>query len=74
MAGLKLGKLPERTPVKLTSSLMPDLHQQLLAYVALYTEHYGSEEPLTELIPAMLTSFLESDREFQRISHGARKG
>jgi len=35
---------------------------------------YGREEPVTDLIPAMLTSFLESDRTFARAREDARKG
>ncbi|RJF91468.1 DUF2274 domain-containing protein [Sphingomonas cavernae] len=66
MAELKLAKLPDRTPVKLTISVSPDLHRALNQYAALYSEIYGQEEPIAELIPAMLGSFLESDRAFAR--------
>jgi len=66
MAELKLGKLPDRTPVKLTISVLPELHQALADYAALYAEAYGRKEPVAELIPAMLTAFLESDRGFAR--------
>ena len=72
MAELKLGRLPDRTPVKLAINVMPELHQRLQAYAALYAETYG-QEPLTELIPAMLASFLESDREFRRVRDGSRQ-
>ena len=44
MPDLKLGKLPERTPVKLTINLLPALHQELIEYGALYAENYGHEE------------------------------
>jgi len=66
MGDLKLGKLPDRTPAKLVLTLSPDLHQRLLGCGALYAETYGQEEPLSELVPAMLASFLDSDREFAR--------
>lgn len=66
MTDLKLGRLPDRTPVKLTITLPPDLHQALIRYAALYAENYGHEEPVIELIPAMLSGFLDSDRAFQR--------
>ena len=66
MTDLKLGKLPDRTPVKLTITLPPDLHQALVKYAALYAENYGDEKPVIELIPAMLGGFLDSDRAFQR--------
>lgn len=66
MSGIRLPKLPDRTPVKLSISVMPELHQRLQDYTAVYAEHYGSEEPVAELIPAMLAAFLDSDREFAR--------
>lgn len=66
MAEIMLPRLPDRIPVKLTISIAPDLHHALSAYAKLYAETYGHEEPLTELIPAMLASFLESDRAFAR--------
>jgi len=66
MPELKLAKLPDRTPVKLAITVTPDLHQMLLGYAALYAETYGRDEPVTELIPAMLVAFLDSDRGFSR--------
>lgn len=66
MADLKLGKLPDRTPIKLAVTITPDLHQALQDYASLYAATYGREEPLSELIPAMLGNFLESDRHFAR--------
>lgn len=65
MVELKLARLPDRTPVKLTIAVLPELHQALADYAALYAEVYGREEPVAELIPAMLASFLESDRAFR---------
>lgn len=66
MTGLRLRKLPDRTPVKLTINVSPELHQALLDYAALYGEVYGQAEPLAELIPAMLAGFLETDKAFAR--------
>ena len=72
MAELKLGKLPDRTPVKITISMAPDLHQTLTDYAALYSQAYGREEPIVELIPAMLQAFIDSDRGFLRAREKAR--
>ena len=66
MANLKLAKLPDRTPVKLTITITPDLLIALQSYAALYATEYGAEEPIVELVPAMITAFLESDRAFTR--------
>jgi hypothetical protein len=66
MPELKLPQLPDRTPAKISISLMPDLHQALTDYAALYAKTYGRDEPVAELIPAMLAAFLESDRSFMR--------
>lgn len=64
MPDLKLAKLPDRTPVKITINLPPDLNQALLLYGEAYEDTYGAAEPVAKLIPAMLASFLESDRAF----------
>lgn len=66
MPELRLPRLPDRTPVKLGITITPDLLAALNAYAAAYREAYGQEEPVVELIPAMLASFLDSDRAFVR--------
>jgi hypothetical protein len=66
MPVLRLPKLPDRTPVKITISLPPHLNRALLDYAALYKDTYGSDESVQELIPAILASFFESDRAFAR--------
>lgn len=63
---LKLPKLPDRVPVKVTISVSPELNQALADYATLYAETYGQQEPIAELIPAMLATFLDSDRTFSR--------
>lgn len=71
---LKLARIPDRTPVKLTVFLAPDLHETLTAYAAAYEQAYGAGVPVSELVPAMLAAFLESDREFCRGRQLSRKG
>ncbi len=66
MAELKLGRLPDRTPVKLTISLMPNLHIALIDYAALYARIHGRDYPITELVPAMLSAFREGYRAVNR--------
>jgi hypothetical protein len=71
MPELKLGRLPDRTPVKITISLSPDLNQALGLYGEIYRDTYGEAEPLAELIPAILAAYLEGDRAFvQRRKQG----
>ncbi len=45
---------------------MPDLHQSLVEYATLYAQIYGQQERVEDLVPAMLASFLESDRAFAK--------
>ncbi len=66
MIDVKLAKLPDRTPVKITVHVMPDLDQSLRDYAAAYEAAYGKAETVADLIPAMLAAFLESDRGFAR--------
>jgi hypothetical protein len=66
MSNLRLAKLPDRSPVKLTIAVMPELKRALEAYAEAYKEAYGDEEAIAELVPAMLAAFLEADRGFQR--------
>ena len=64
---LKLAKLPDRTPVKITITASPDLNRKLALYTELYNAHYlGSEETVADLIPFMLADFLDADRNFAK--------
>jgi hypothetical protein len=75
MADLRIAKLPDRNPVKLTIAVMPELHDALQDYAKLYAETYGQADAMVDLIPAMLTAFLESDRCFQRsLNDRAKQG
>ena len=66
MVDLKLARIPDRTPVKLTITVLPDLHQALQDYARIYAETYGRDEPVSELVPAILSTFLDSDRAFAK--------
>ena len=67
MPELKLARLPDRKPVKLTIILQPDLNSALQAYAAAYREAYGEEEEVAELVPYMIDSFLSADRGFAKV-------
>ena len=63
---LRIAQLPDRTPVKLTLSVDPDLASALEDYAAIYAETYGAEEKPETLAPAMLDMFLSGDAGFKR--------
>lgn len=68
---LRLAKLPDRTPVKITITVNPELHRMLQDYATLYAKAYGTDETVAELCPYMLQTFLEGDRGFQKARKGA---
>jgi len=68
---MKLAKLPDRTPVKMSVVLTPGLAQRLKEYADFYAETYGNREEVAELIPFMLEAFLDRDKAFKRMKSGA---
>ena len=66
MVELKLARLPERMPVKITITASPELDLALRQYAGLYRAAYGQTESVADLIPFMLEAFLESDRGFAK--------
>lgn len=73
MPDLKLPKLPDRTPVKLTISIMPELSEALGDYAKIYQSTYGQSEAVADLVPLMLKSFLDSDRGFAKAREALNK-
>lgn len=63
---LRLARLPDRTPVKLTLSIEPDLFSALGDYAALYQQSYGEAARIEDLAPVMIEAFLASDAGFKR--------
>lgn len=63
---LKLGKLPDRTPAKITVALTPELNGALRDYAVIYRAAYGESESVADLIPFMLETFLASDKAFAK--------
>lgn len=66
MPDLKLGRLPEREPVKIAFKASPELARMLRDYADAYREAYGEDEPIAQLVPFMLAAFLDSDRGFAK--------
>jgi len=72
---LKLARLPDRTPVKIGITVTPDLDADLRAYLDLYRATYEDKgATIADLIPAMLQSFLTSDRAFAKARRHAEAG
>jgi hypothetical protein len=65
---IKLPKLPERTPVKVSISLGPELYRTVLDYIELHRETHGmtEAEPITEILPFIVREYLESDKGFAK--------
>lgn len=74
MPDIKLGRLPDRTPVKMSIAVPPELNRALADYAAAYEVAYGEAEAVAELIPAMLEAFLASDRAFARMRKSSADG
>ena len=70
-AKLKIGPLPDTTPVKLTVAVEPDLHGDLDTYAALYERAYGEKASVAALVPHMLRAFLAGDTGFKRAKREA---
>lgn len=66
MNALKIGKLPDTTPVKLSIAVPPDLQAELQDYAAIYERAYGEKAKVADLIPSMLASFMASDSNFKK--------
>lgn len=71
---MKLPRLPDRNPVRLTISVMPDLNGALVAYAEAYKAVYGEAVTVIDLIPEILKGYLASDREFKNGRKAGDKG
>ena len=63
---LRIAKLPDLTPVKMTIQVEPEVHRMLEDYAALYAQSYGEKVAPASLVPSMLASFLASDKGFKK--------
>lgn len=68
---MKLTKLPDKKPVKLSLTITAELQQKLKLYARVYHSTYGEEVSVPELAPFMLEGFLKSDPSFTKAQ---RKG
>jgi len=63
---LRIAKLPNLTPIKMTVSLEPELHKTLEDYAQIYSDSYGETVKPAELVPSMIAGFLATDNGFKR--------
>lgn len=63
---LKLGRLPDRETTKITFVAGAELAAALTDYAELYQRAYGRKEAVADLIPFMLTAFMNADPVFKR--------
>lgn len=70
---LKIGKLPDTTPVKVGISVEPDLESDLQTYAQIYEQSYGEKVTIALLIPSMLQAFLASDTGFKKAKRQLEK-
>ena len=63
---LKIGRLPDTTPIKLGIEVDPEIHADLELYAKLYERAYAAKVEVKELIPSMLQTFLSSDSGFKK--------
>lgn len=72
---LKIAKLPDRTPVKITLTVTPDLNDVLRDYLAVYRATYDDKSVgVPELIPVMLETFIASDKGFAKARKSREDG
>ena len=67
MADLRLAKLPDRKPAKVTITVSAALNRALREYAEAYQASYGTAESVAELIPFMLAAFIDSDGGFKKV-------
>jgi len=63
---MKLDRLPDRVPVKVTTSFAPGDHADLALYAQLYAETYGETVEPAGLVPSIVRAFLAGDAAFRR--------
>jgi len=63
---LRIAKLPNLTPVKMTVSLEPEMNKMLQDYAQIYSSSYGETVKPAELVPSMIAGFLATDNGFKR--------
>jgi hypothetical protein len=69
VTSLKLGRIPDERPVKLTIEVPAPLHRKLVAYGEALARETGQAEPIppAKIAPPMIAGYIDSDKEFARL-------
>ena len=63
---LKIGPVANRSPVKISIVLAPNIHDALADYARLHAQEFGRDIKLPDLAALMIERFLQSDAGFRR--------
>jgi hypothetical protein len=63
---IRLGKIPDETPVKVTIAVKPEIYSALQDYVRIYASEHGMNVKPEDLAPEMIAAFMKSDPAFKR--------
>lgn len=69
MTTLKLGRIPDERPVKLTIEVPAPLHRKLVVYGEALARETGQAEPIppARIAPPMIAGYIDSDKEFAKL-------
>jgi hypothetical protein len=66
MTTLKIRKIPDRIPVKISLNLPPEVYRDLIKYAEIYKQEHGSVETPQLLASQMIAIFMQNDSGFKR--------
>lgn len=66
MPDLRLGKLPNHSPTKLSLNLWSELDEHLKLYAERYSAQRGAKFSAADIAPQMLAEYIKADREFAK--------
>lgn len=69
MTKLKLGRISDERPVKLTIEVPAPLHRKLIAYGEALAREMGEPQPISpaKVAPPMIAGYIDSDKEFAKL-------
>ncbi|SDH02931.1 DUF2274 domain-containing protein [Pelagibacterium luteolum] len=69
MTRLKLGRIPDERPVKLTIEVPAPLHRKLIAYGEALAREMGETDPIppAKVASPMIAGYIDSDKEFAKL-------